>query len=65
MKVAIEYEGIYSGKSRHTSMKGYTMDACKYNIAAANGWRVFRYTSGNYMDIVTDLQKLGITIKEV
>lgn len=53
-KIAIEYEGI-SGKSRHTSITGYTRDCEKYNIATGMGWRVFRYTALNYSQVVDDL----------
>lgn len=42
-KVGIEYEGI-SGKSRHTSITGYTNDCEKYNLAQIAGWKVLRYT---------------------
>ena len=42
-KIGIEFEGIMNGKSRHTSVTGYSKDTGKYNLAAAEGWRVFRY----------------------
>lgn len=58
MKVAFEYEGIVAGKSRHTSVKGYTRDATKYNVAAANGWRVYRYTALNYKDFENDIKSM-------
>lgn len=58
LKLAFEYEGIFAGKSRHTSMKGYTRDATKYNIAAANGWKVYRYTAMNYKDFESDLKTI-------
>src|SRR5207342_352062 len=41
-KLAIEYEGIFGGKSRHTGVKGYTEDTTKYNLAHAEGWTVLR-----------------------
>ena len=44
-KVAVEYEGVGGrGKSRHTTLKGYTNDCEKYNAAAVLGWIVLRYT---------------------
>jgi len=46
LKVAVEYEGIY-GKSRHTTMSGYTGDCEKYNEAQILGWRVLRFTAKN------------------
>lgn len=55
--IAIEYEGIV-GKSRHTTVTGYTRDATKYNIAASKGWRVYRYTALNYRDFEEDLKKI-------
>ena len=45
LKIAIEYEGIVSAKSRHTTMKGYTGDCEKYNEAAILGWKVIRITA--------------------
>lgn len=57
-KIAIEYEGIFSVKSRHTSVKGYNRDADKYNLAQANGWRVLRYTASNYKNFINDLKQM-------
>lgn len=65
-KVAIEYEGIYSqrkntsGKSRHTTLSGYSKDTEKYNLAAIDGWIVLRYTAKTYKRLESDLEKLGI-----
>lgn len=58
LKIAIEYEGIISEKSRHTSMDGFSNDCVKYNLAIANGWRVLRYTAINYQNLETDLLKI-------
>lgn len=61
-KIAIEYEGISvgkGGKSRHTSITGYTRDCEKYNLAAVDGWRVLRFTALNYKDIFLTLEALG------
>jgi hypothetical protein len=44
-KIALEYEGIFSRKSRHTTKAGYSGDCEKYNHAALLGWRVFRFTA--------------------
>ena len=57
-KIAIEYEGIFSNKSRHTSLTGYTNDCEKYNLAVQNGWKVLRYTAKNYLDFEKDLKKM-------
>lgn len=59
-KAAFEYEGIMvgsKGKSRHTTVKGYTGDTEKYSASAALGWRVFRYTALNYKNIYEDLKR--------
>lgn len=57
-KVAIEYEGIISDKSRHTNIKGYTEDSNKYNEAQKLGWKVLRYTALNYTNIIEDLKEI-------
>lgn len=57
-KWAIEYEGIQSSKSRHTSITGYSKDCEKYNLAQILGWRVLRYTTLNYMQLYDDLKKI-------
>lgn len=46
--IAIEYEGLMSKKSRHTTVGGYTKDADKYNLAQSLGWKVYRYTALNF-----------------
>lgn len=56
LMLCIEYEGIFSKKSRHTNVKGYTEDATKYNAATLLGWKVLRYTAKNYKDFVTDIK---------
>jgi len=59
-KIAIEYEGIFSQKSRHTSIKGYTMDTEKYNLATIEGWKVLRYTAQNFKNFENDFKQLRI-----
>jgi hypothetical protein len=54
-KIAIEYEGLMSGKSRHTTVGGFSKDTTKYNLALAQGWRVYRYTALTYLDFEKDL----------
>ena len=56
-KIAIEYEGLISRKSRHTTIKGYSNDTEKYNLAAINGWCVLRYTILNYNTMYSDINK--------
>lgn len=58
LKVAFEYEGIFSEQSRHTNRIGFSKDTEKYNAAASLGWRVFRYTAMNYQTLVNDLKTL-------
>lgn len=58
LKIAIEYEGLMSAKSRHTTVRGFTGDAEKYNAAQSLGWKVLRYTAVNYKTIINDLNKL-------
>lgn len=57
-KVAIEYEGLNSEKSGHTTLVGYTGDTEKYNAAQALGWKVIRFTAKNYKKVLTELKKL-------
>lgn len=54
-KIGIEYEGIFSKKSRHTTISGFTGDIEKYNTAAKMGWTILRYTAKNYTDVVEDV----------
>jgi len=61
LKVAIEYEGIFSekqAKSRHTSVVGYSKDCEKYNLATVQGWRVLRYTALNYRNMYQDIHTI-------
>lgn len=57
LKLAIEYEGLNSTKSGHTTVTGYTSDCTKYNLAAKEGWTVLRYTMINYKDFTNDLKE--------
>lgn len=59
IKLAVEYEGIFSKKSRHTTVEGYSRDAEKYNAAAGLGWRVLRYTAKTYKNLLEDLKQCG------
>lgn len=57
-KIAFEYEGLNSKKSRHTTKTGYTGDTEKYNEATRQGWRVYRYTALNHKQLLNDLNNL-------
>ena len=57
-KIAIEYEGVMSKKSRHKSVTGYTEDCNKYNTAIKCGWKVLRYTAMNIDSSLSDIKEL-------
>lgn len=59
-KIGIEYEGLNFKvqKSRHQTIKGFSTDCEKYNLATVNGWKVLRYTAINYRNMQIDLEKL-------
>lgn len=54
--IAIEYNGIMSRKSRHTTVTGYSRDMTKINLAQSLGWTVYQYTPLNYEEIQNDLK---------
>lgn len=56
--IAIEYEGLNSEKSGHTTLNGYTKDTEKYNEAQALGWKVLRFTVKNYKTVLKELGKM-------
>ena len=58
LMLAVEYEGIFSEKSGHTTLSGYTKDVQKYNLAIKRGWKVLRYTADNYLNFKADLDEL-------
>lgn len=58
LNVLIEYEGISSRKSRHTTITGFTNDCEKYNAAALMGFKVLRYTVINKSQFFKDIELL-------
>ncbi len=56
----VEYEGINSTKSRHTSLVGFSKDCQKYNLANVMGYKILRYTVLNFNDVISDLEKILI-----
>jgi hypothetical protein len=58
LKIAIEYEGLMSEKSGHTTITGYSDNCEKYNMAVILGWKVLRYTALNWNNLREDLKKL-------
>ncbi len=57
-KIAIEYNGIMSAKSGHTTITGYSDDMSRINLATINGWKMLQYTPLNYLNFGPDLEKL-------
>jgi len=58
IRIGIEYEGLMSEKSGHTTVIGYTSNTEKYNLACILGWKVLRYTALNYKNLESDLKAL-------
>lgn len=58
LNLVIEYEGIMSNKSRHTSKVGYSKDCEKYNLLSMAGYTVLRYTVLNISNLQNDIKKL-------
>ena len=50
VKVAIECEGLTYTGGRHQRPEGYSNDCEKYNEAAIQDWKVFRFTQAFMMD---------------
>lgn len=57
-KIAIEYEGLFSDKSGHTTIKGYIKDTEKYNLGTIKGWKILRYTAKTFKNAAADLEKI-------
>lgn len=58
LMLAIEYEGIFSDKSRHTTITGFIEDCLKYREAAKLGWKVLRYTNKDYTKMSEDINEI-------
>ena len=54
-KIGIEYEGLMSKKSGHTTVGGYSKDTEKYNLAQSLGFKVLRYTALTYKNMIRDV----------
>lgn len=57
-KVGIEYDGMFSAKSRHLTVTGFTLDCTKTNLAQIHGYKVLRYTAKNIGEVEDDLKEL-------
>jgi very-short-patch-repair endonuclease len=64
VKIAVEYEGIFSPISRHTSKTGFVGDAEKYNLATAMGWRVLRYTANTVDNLKSEIEKCLLILNQ-
>lgn len=58
LKIAVEYNGIMSKKSRHTTVTGYSKDMEKINASQSLGWKVLQYTPMNYKNVINDLNNI-------
>jgi very-short-patch-repair endonuclease len=56
--IIIEYQGLNSAKSGHSTLVGYTKDTERMKIANDLGYRVLYYTVLNYKNVLQDLTKL-------
>ena len=56
-KIAVEYDGLNSEKSGHTTLTGFTKDTEKINLAISLGWKVLRFTVLNYKQVLQEVQK--------
>ena len=61
-RVAIEWEGIFAGKSRHTTLGGYSKDAEKYNKAEILGWIVLRFTAMHSRAYVEETIRAAVAV---
>ena len=57
LKIAIEYDGLNSKKSGHTTLVGFTSDTEKINLAISMGWKVLRFTVMNYQQVLREVEK--------
>ena len=56
--ILIEYDGLLSNKSRHTTLTGFSNDCEKRNQATILGYKVLTYTVLNYKTMIDDLRSL-------
>jgi very-short-patch-repair endonuclease len=56
--IIVEYQGLNSAKSGHSTLLGYTKDTERMKIANDLGYRILYYTVLNYMNILEDLEKI-------
>ena len=56
--IIIEYQGLNSAKSGHSTLVGYTGDTERMKLANDLGYRVLYYTVLNYRNVLQDLEKI-------
>jgi very-short-patch-repair endonuclease len=56
--IIVEYQGLNSAKSGHSTLLGYTKDTERIKLANDLGYRVLYYTVLNYKDVIQDLEKI-------
>jgi very-short-patch-repair endonuclease len=56
--IVIEYQGLNSAKSGHSTLVGYTEDTERMKVANDLGYRVLYYTVLNYRNVLQDLEKI-------
>lgn len=56
-KFYVEYDGLMSKKSRHTTVSGFSKDQEKLNLASSMGWHGCRYSVLNYKQCFADLKR--------
>jgi very-short-patch-repair endonuclease len=56
-KIGIEYDGLNSEKSGHTTLTGFTKDTEKINLAISLGWKVLRFTVLNYKSVLQEVKR--------
>ena len=49
-RIAVEIEGGTRRNGRHNRHDGFSRDCEKYNLAARDGWKVFRFTGEMVQD---------------
>ena len=58
-KIGIEYHGLNSKKSGHTTITGFTKDQDKARLAQSEGWKVLAFTVLDYKKIIQELDKFN------
>lgn len=58
MGIGVEFDGLFSAKSRHTTVTGFSKDTEKLNAAAICGYTVMRYTALTYKNCKKEITEL-------